>query len=155
MGSAVKAFEFRLEKILRLRRHQEKEWEHRMAEANAACAGFERAIAEATARRDEAVAGRLEGDVEDMLVRERYIGRLDLHIAGNRTRLAEGESAREEVRRGYNEAMAARKALENLRDRQKEEHHRASVRHEIMSLDELSQSSHRRSRKAAGGDIDE
>lgn len=141
----MKRFEFRLQKILRLREYYEKQWEARLAEANADCAAVEAAIGKARDDRSRVVSEGLPGDVDDMLYRERFVSFIDTELERRNNELKENNEKRVEVREGYQQAAAARKALEKLKEKKAAEHHKVSNRHEILALDDLGRPGRNRS----------
>ncbi len=141
----MKRFEFRLQKILRLREYHEKQWEARLAEVNAECASVEAEIGKARDDRARVVSEGVPGDVDEMLYRERFVSFIDLELERRHNKLKENREKQVEVRDGYQQAAAARKALGKLKEKQAAEHHKVANRHEILVLDDIGRPVHRRS----------
>lgn len=144
----MKRFQFRLERLLKIRQYREREWEVKLAVASRACIELEQEIDGLSRERAVTTLGPTRGedrstllDLEDLLARRNYLVYLD-----NRTRelsetLAVRELERDEVRSKLAEASRARKVLDKLKERRNGEYNREAARHTAKVLDEVAGSS--------------
>lgn len=136
----MKRFEFKLEKVLELRRYDEHEWELKLAEVTGRVVAAEQEIRSWAEKRFgtrqyHAAAGTL--DMALMRSREEYVNRIDLRVEELQHRLIALETERSKVREGFLEASRKRKALTRLKERQSEEYYREALREEGRVLDEI------------------
>ncbi len=128
----MRRFSFRLERLLRLRRHREHEWELKLGAATAECLELQQQI-DATVR--SIAAGAALGfhgmNPAQMLNREQYRQRLEQRIQELATILALKEDRRDQIKLDYLEAQRERKVVDKLRERQETEHY-----HEQAKVDE-------------------
>lgn len=136
----MKRFEFQLEKVLELRRYEEREWELRLAEVTGRLIAVEQEIDQWSARRAQTVGVEVGAGDVDMSAwhsREEYVGLIDDRTRTLRRQLAGIGAEREKIRQGYLEASRRRKALSKLKERRSDEYYRDSLRDEVRNLDEI------------------
>ena len=98
----MKRFRFKLERILSLRKHREREWEIKLAEITGECVRLAREIEERSISKAEVfMKGAPAGEAHAFLTVHRYMARLDQEIAKKSAELAVCEQKREEVKREY------------------------------------------------------
>lgn len=134
----MRRFRFRLERLLAIRRHHEREWEHKLAAATGAVLETRRAITECQegiARSFDPDGGGL--DPLRLLAAEQYRLGMAARIVTLVTELERRERALEKVRLGYLEASRARKVLDKLRERQGEAWRREQSRQQIAIGNEI------------------
>jgi flagellar FliJ protein len=136
----MRRFEFKLEKVLELRRYYEREWELKLAESTSRVLSVEREIQDWGRRRimttSEAVpVGRI--DMSSLRSREDFVNLVDERVEQLQSRLVALEAERDKVRQGYLEASRARKALTRLKERRAEEYYDEGQREETRTLDEI------------------
>ena len=136
----MRRFKFRLEELLRIRRHIEHGWEMKLAEATGICARLEGRIRELREDREANTACSLEGilyPLTDLLARGLYAARLEGEIKSAGKELAAGIRERDKVNVAYLAASRDRKVLEKLEERKAAEYYRTQLREEGKALDEI------------------
>ena len=150
----MKRFSFRLEKLLSIRRHREREWELELAAAlgeviatrsaiTSARQGIVRSLGAGRAEAPRVRSGALVAirlDQEAIVSAERYREGMEARIRELEARLQLQERRLEEVRASYLEASRDRKLLDKLKERQETSYRRAQTRAEIAVLNEIATS---------------
>ena len=135
----MKSYSFRLERILWLRRHTERMWEMRLAQATGACVLLENRIRrlqeECLYYADFSPGGQILS-AEDILASGELRRRLEFEIEGAGAALRDANAKREEVNRSYLEASRARKVLDKLKERKAEEYYEEQNRVEEKIMGE-------------------
>jgi len=149
----MKRFQFRLDRLLKIREYREREWEVKLAVAARVCIELEQQIdglareraatALGSARADEASTFL---DLEDLVARRNYLVYLDGRTRELSETLGARELERDEVRSRLAEASRARKVLDKLKERRSGEYSRDAARHAAKLLDEVAGSSPARRR---------
>ena len=135
----MKRYKFRLERILALRRHTERMWEMRLAEAAGACALLENHIRGLRQESEEYESFSYDGLVvpaSEILVRREFCRRLEGEMDDAAVRLERATAQREEIGRAYREAARARKVLDKLKERRAEEYYAEQRRRDAKIMDE-------------------
>ncbi|MGO9310683.1 MAG: flagellar export protein FliJ [Spirochaetia bacterium] len=137
----MRRFQFRLERLLDIRRWKEREWELALAKVLGECLLLENRITEIGV---EIGASRLavftDGarvDVEAMSRRELYVQRLAAERERATKALVEKRREMEKVRARYQEASRERKVLDKFKDRRAEEYHDRQLDEEFKSVDDM------------------
>ena len=135
----MKAFRFKLERILSLRKHAERDWEIRLAGITGECVGLRRAIEERTKRR---TASMLEGGsgnatAEDLLTKHLYMVRLDQEVGKKSAELAVCEQKRQEVQAKYIEASKERKILDKVKEKRSAAYVKEPRVEEVKQIDDI------------------
>ena len=134
----VKRFNFKLEKILKLRENREKETEIELGKAVGALSAIENRIKNIVLEKGQAVQYRFAGNINQMRSYEFYIQRLD----NTRDRLLEEAAMAElEVERTrviYLDASRDRKIFSKLKERQEKDYRRTVNLEEIKMIDDIS-----------------
>jgi flagellar FliJ protein len=144
----VKRFKFSLEKVLKLRQHNEHEARVELGRAIGVLAGIENEIKRNTATRAAAIqerfAGITAGEGADtgyggslsMHAWDAYIHRLELEAARLTEEAARAETVVDEKRGLYIEASRELKVMENLKERRGKEHRKEMFVEETKELDD-------------------
>ncbi len=136
----MRRFQFRLEKILNLRKYREREWEQKLAVISGICIELENRIKMLTMEKQR-VAFRYaigtEVDVSTLISRELYTLRIDKGIEELEQELAKRKKELEEVRKRYLEVSKERKVLEKLKERQEKKYYYEQKLEEIKIIDDL------------------
>jgi flagellar protein FliJ len=144
----VKRFKFSLEKVLKLRQHNEHEARVELGRAIGVLAGIENEIKRNAETRAGAIqerfAGITAGDGTDtgyggslsMHAWDAYINRLELEADRLMEEAARAETAVEEKRNLYIEASRELKVMENLTERREKEHRKEMFAEETKELDD-------------------
>ena len=147
----MKRFRFRLERLLELRAHRERQALYRLAEAAGHCVRLARRLQETESERGAAyrsapaAAGAL--DLSLFAYRERYLAWLEATRRRLSEELARREKERLEVQARYLEASRERKVLEKLKERRAAEHRREARAEEFNVQDDVAASQFLRGRE--------
>jgi len=136
----VKKYRFTLERVLRLRKHHELEWELKLAAAAGRCVALQNELKELASERGRTLSTRfaLSGGSTDFLFRSELYLRRIAQTTDRKTRLlSQRERERDEVRDQYLIASRDRKVLDRLKERREEQHHREGLLEEISETDDL------------------
>ena len=134
----MKAFQFKLERILSLRKHREREWEMKLAEITGKCVTLMREIKERQMKKADTFLHRAEGGAAaEYLWAHRYMMRLDHEIENRTVELQLCERKREQVRKEYVKHSRDRKVLENLKDKRKVEYIDQQKIEEVKEIDDI------------------
>jgi len=137
----LRRFRFRLEKLLVLRRHAEKEWEIKLAEITGMCIRLEKEMIKAESEKIrvlvELKAGRGMIDMEILRYREHYTGRLNQRLSELEDELIKRRIELEKIRKKYIEVSRDRKVIGKLKDRRGAEYYKKSKLEEIKITDDI------------------
>ena len=139
----MKRFKFSLEKVLKLRQHNEHEARVELGRAIGVLAGIENEIKRNAATRAGAIqerfAGITEGDGASSLSMhawDAYIHRLELEADRLTEDAARAETEVDEKRGLYIEASRELKVMENLKERREKEHRKEMFLAETKEMDD-------------------
>jgi flagellar FliJ protein len=138
----VKRFKFGLEKVLKLRHHNEHEARVELGRAIGVLAGIENEIKRNAATRANAIQERFAGLNADsggslsMHAWDAYINRLELEADRLMEEAVRAETVVEEKRGLYIEASRELKVMENLKERREKEHRKEMFMEETKELDD-------------------
>jgi len=135
----MKRFKFNLEKVLQLRQFKEEECKLTLGQAISALNKIENDIKETALKRHSANAQRFN-DTMEMLSWENYIVRLDLEAEQLAEKAAQAQIVVEQKRAIYMEALRDLKAIEKLKEKQKQEYRKEVLYNEMNQVDELTAS---------------
>jgi len=149
----VRRFNFKLEKILRLRENREHETELELGKAIGALSALELRIKQVAGETAAAVQNRFSSgnDFAQMRSYDLYILRLDHTKEALLKAAALAELEVEKAREIYLEASRDRKVISKLKERQEQEYRHAAKLEEIKTIDDTSGGA--AARRAAGGKI--
>jgi flagellar protein FliJ len=150
----MRRYRFRLERLLAIRRHVERDWELRLARATGVVLGttarIEAARQGVAASFDSPYDASWTGPRADLVAAaERYRQGMAARIQSFEQDLERQRADLEEVRVGYLEASRRRKVLDKLKERQAEAARRLAGRVEIATLNDIATS--RAARWGEGG----
>jgi flagellar FliJ protein len=134
----VKAFKFKLERILSLRKYREREWEIKLAAVTGECVQLRREIEEreeGSVRELKQRSGLLE--TRALLASHLYMARLQQESAKKRSKLSEKERQREEVQREYLDASKDRKVLDKLKEKRSSSYVKEQKVEEVKQVDDI------------------
>jgi flagellar FliJ protein len=137
----MRAFRFNLQKALELRSHREREKEIALGRALGILHEIERSLAELGEKRLRAASERFSRThgVEEILIFDLYIRRLDENQERLLREAAMAELKVTEAREEYLEAARDRKVLDKLKERRLAEYREARRHEETRNLDDISQ----------------
>ncbi len=137
----MRRFRFRLEKLLDLRRHTERQWELKLAEATGAVALVQRRISEIG---EEMTAGRAErfretkvASFDTLYANELYLKRLEDELVVKKEELERKMAERAEIQKEYLEHSKKRKVLDKLKERKEEEYYKEQLNEDFKVADEI------------------
>ena len=137
----MREFRFKLEKLLELRRYEEREWELRLAQITGECLLLENKI-KANRGRIKLGAGQHNAgggslDVQQLLDGGLYLSRLYQEITGWEKELIVKNERRAEVSKEYLEHSRRRKVLEKLKEKKAAACYKEQLREEFKVLDDV------------------
>ena len=137
----MKRFHFRLEQVLTLRKHVERERELKLAAITGKCLLLENAIRRCEKgildSLDDRRAGEGALDMTEFMQYELFMARLNQEIKEHRAALVIRQRERGEIQKGYLEAAKKRKVLDKLKERRAAEYYLAARREEFNVMDEV------------------
>ena len=133
----MKRFNFKLEKILKLRENRERETEIELGKAIGVLASLENRIKTVAEEKVTAMRNRFSGGIREIQTYEFYILRLDQTRDALLTAAAEAELEVEKAREIYLAASRDRKIFSKLKERQESEYKHAVNLEEIKIIDDL------------------
>ena len=134
----MKRFNFKLEKVLRLRENREKETEIDLGKAVGVLSAIETRIKNVAEEKVQANQNRFSGNFNHIRSYEFYILRLDQTRDALLEAAARAELEVERTRAIYLEASRDRKIFTKLKERQEGEYRRAVNLEEIKMIDDIS-----------------
>ncbi len=135
----MKRFQFNLEKILRLRMYNEKNWEIRLGEVVSKCNRVQREIRSKEYERVNSFKKfrlRQKG-IDYLKSSELYFSKLEADRFKLKNQLEELNKERIAVQKEYLKASKERKVIEKLKERKSESYYREQFINEIKELDDI------------------
>ncbi len=139
----MKRFHFRLEKVLGIKKHHEKEWELKLAKATGECIRIENTIQHNLYEKARTLSTRrLSGEImmEKLYSSELYMQRLTQHNRNLEQELVQKELERESIQKGYLEASKERKVLDKLKEKQENGFYAKQRVEEMKEIDDMNNS---------------
>lgn len=139
----MRRFQFNLEKVLELRRYEERRRELELGEVTSRCVALNRRIKEHVKAREQVFASRRLSRQEsfyDFSIADRYAVRLEQEKRRLEEELEDCEAEREKVREKFLEASKKRKVIERLKERQQEQYYTQQRKEEQKELDDMAAS---------------
>ncbi len=135
----MRKFEFNLERLLKLREHEEQEWEIKLGRAVTKCVDIENQIKHRHSEIERVLLNRgsIENREQDFLVMEMYKRRMRSEAVDLNKKLAEAEAERDEVRNDFLEASKKRKVLSKLKEKREKEYYKKQLKNEHELIDEI------------------
>jgi flagellar FliJ protein len=136
----MKKYNFRLERLLRIRRYKERLWEMKLAEITGKCVQLENTIRDLQSEKDahsSFFAGGVPYSAEDILIQENFRRRLARETEETVAQLEKARKKREEVNRSCMAASRDRKVLDKLKERKAEEYYEEQRGEERKKMDEF------------------
>ena len=137
----MRRFQFRLERLLKIRQYREREWELKLADITGKCIVLEKKILKSkdnishTLDKRSGLGGTI--DIYDLIANEMYIARMKQDIVNAGIELEQRKREREKVKQKYLEVSKARKILEKLKQRKEEEYYKEAKKEEFKTIDEI------------------
>ena len=135
----MKKFVFNLERLLKLREHEEHEWEIKLGQRVSECVRIQNEIGNRRSEIDRVLRtrGRFDGREDAMLAMELYKRRMKYELIELGDELTLAESKREEVRGEFLEASRKRKVLSKLKEKREAEYYKQQMKIEHDLGDEI------------------
>jgi len=138
----MRRFQFRLNRLLELRRYTEKQWEIKLAGVTGRCAVIrdEIRIKRGDIRRVRGVRSAASGQIDVGLLQagDRFALRMDHEIGVLNRELAAKQEERRKVQEKYLDASKNRKVLDKLRERREREYYAEHKKEAFKTADEIS-----------------
>lgn len=137
----MRRYQFRLERILEIRRYRELQEELKLAAASGECIRLQNELRGLDAAKRNTLATRYErsgGDMNYLIASELYMRRVDATARSDARILREKESVRDAIRVEYLAASRQRKVLDRLKEKRAQAHYREGLREEAKLLDDIS-----------------
>jgi flagellar FliJ protein len=152
----MRRFRFRLEKLLELRRHTERQWEMKLAEATGACALIQKRISniaeEMNAGRAERFSDPAHVSFENLYVNELYLQRLEEERKTKKIELERKMKEREEIKIVYLEHSKKRKVLDKLKEKKEAEYYKQQLNEDFKVADDITSNAHIRKNRSGTND---
>jgi flagellar protein FliJ len=132
----MKRFNFRLQKILRLRKFREEQCKIELEQALGVLNMIENEIKATAIKRHNAVVQRF-ADINKAGIWDNYILRLDQETEQLMERAAQAQIVVEEKRAKYIEASRALKALEKIKEKKQKEYRKEAANLQMAETDDL------------------
>ncbi len=151
----MRRFDFRLERILSLRRHSEDQAEQKLARVSGEYAQLQGELGRLTQEREATFrlgdpASR--ADINYRIAQSAYINFLESRSRDMESRRAEKVGELDSAQSEYREAMKQRKVLDNLKSRRSDEYYKEQRRAEGRELDDIGGQMSIRRHEQEGGD---
>jgi flagellar FliJ protein len=132
----MKRYQFALQKVLQLRKHQEDEAKIALGQAVGILTAIENNIKDTSIKRHNAASERF-ADAAQMTGWDNYITRLDQHACKLAEDAARAELVLEEKRALYLEASIKRKAIDKLKEKREKEYRKEMLNSQASEMDYL------------------
>ena len=135
----MRKFKFNLERLLRIREHEEHDWEVKLGRAVTECVRIETGIKHRASEIDRVLRTRgvLQGREDDLLSMEMYKRRMSKEIGELGNELKNAETKRDDVRAQFLEVSKRRKVLSKLKEKREAEYYRHQLKIEHDQIDEI------------------
>ncbi len=135
----MRTFQFNLEKILRLRKHTEKNWEVKLGEVVSKCNNIQRKITSLEDERSESFKEFIlqKHGLEYLQLAERYFSRIAVEKNSLHKELELLQQQKQEIQEEYLKASRKAKVIEKLKERKAGQYYRKQVQEEIKELDDI------------------
>lgn len=135
----MRTFRFNLEKVLRLRKHTEKDWEIKLGEIVSTCNNVQRKISSLEIERAESFKEFIlqKNGLEYLQLAERYFSRIAVEKNSLHKELEELQQRKKKIQEEYLKASREAKVIEKLKERKAEQYYRKQMQEEIKELDDI------------------
>ncbi len=135
----MRAFRFNLEKVLRLRKHNEKSWEIKLGEIVGRCNSVQREIGTLEKERIRSFEkfNLQQRGIEYLQLTERYFNRLAAEKRTLMKNLDELLLKKGEIQKEYLKASRKATVIEKLKERKAEQYYREQMKEEMKELDDI------------------
>jgi flagellar FliJ protein len=151
----MRRFDFRLERILSLRKHTEDQAEQKLARVSGEYAQLQGELGRLTQEREATFRlgdPESRADINYRIAQSAYINYLETRSRDVESRRAEKAGELGAAQSEYREALKQRKVLDNLKSRRSDEYYREQRRAEGRELDDIGGQMSIRRHEQEGGD---
>ncbi len=136
----MKLFRFNLEKLLDLRKYDEKKWEVTLGQIVSKCNTVEHTISNLkTDRMDAFFKYNLHGSgIELLQIAELYVNKINHEISQAQLKLKAFLMEKQEIQNKYVEAVNNRKVLDKLKDKEEKKYYKEQALEEMKEIDDIS-----------------
>ena len=136
----MKQFRFNLEKLLDLRKYDEKKWEVTLGQIVSKCNAVEYSISNLKSDRREAfLKYKLHGSgIELLQISEMYINKLNYDISQAQLRLQSFLMEKKKIQNEYIEVVNRRKVLDKLKEKEELNYYKKQTLEEMKEIDDMS-----------------
>ncbi len=138
----MKRFKFNLERLLKIREHEEHEWEIKLGKAVSECVRIQSEIAQRQSEISKTLLtrGSINNREEELLVMEFYKHRMSKEAGELQDKLVRAEKERDKVKAGFLEVSKNRKILTKLKEKREKEYYKQQLKQEFNNTDEINNS---------------
>ena len=135
----MKRFQFNLEKLLELKKYDERNWEIKLGQIVSKCNFMEHKIRNYESDKTKIFFNyNLENSGIEMLqISESYLQKLNYEISQSNLKLEAYYSEKQKVQTKYIEASNKRKVLEKLKDKEEFAYYKEQALEEIKEIDDI------------------
>jgi len=148
----VRKFQFRLERLLELRKYLEREWELKLAQITGKCQLLRQMIRICSDNIfksiDERGIGAGAVDIAYFLEHELFVRRMKQEILMHEAELEIRNRERNEIHKKYIEVSRKRKVLDKLKEKREAEYYKHAKNEEFKAMDDINTSALIRKRLA-------
>jgi flagellar FliJ protein len=139
----MRRFQFRLEKLLKIRKYREREWELKLADITGKCILLENKIKQCRENISHTLDERfyLSGtlDIYNLIANEMFIARMNQDIINYGIELEQRKREREVIKQKYLEVSRERKILDKLKERKEAEYYQEEKKEEFNIINEINE----------------
>ncbi len=138
----MKRFKFNLERLLKIREHEEHEWEIKLGKAVSECVRIQTEIERRQSEISKTLLtrGSINNREEELLVMEFYKHRMNKEAGELRNKLVRAEKERDKVKADFLEVSKNRKILTKLKEKREKEYYKQQLKQEFNNTDEINNS---------------
>ena len=136
----MKRFRFNLEKLLELRKYDERNWEIKLGQIVSKCTSIEHRIRDIKSDKSKAFFkyNLASSGIETLQISELYLKRLNSEISMARLKLDGYVSEKKKVQSMFIEVSNKRKILDKLKDKEEDAYYKDQAAEEIKEIDDIS-----------------
>ena len=136
----MKRFRFNLEKLLKIRKYDERNWEIKLGQIVSKCTVMEHRIRDIKSDKSKAVQkyNLASSGIEMLQISQNYLQRLNYEIRIAKIKLDGYISEKHKIQSRFIEVSNKRKILDKLKDKEEGSYYKALMVAEIKEIDDIS-----------------
>ena len=136
----MKRFRFNLEKLLELRKYDERNWEIKLGQIVSKCTFMEHRIRDLKSDKSEAFLkyNLVSSGIEMLQISEVYLQRLNFEINVSELKLKGYISEKLKIQKMFIEVSNKRKILDKLKDKEEDAYYKEQAEADIKEIDDIS-----------------